>query len=162
MQGMTLWGISCTTSTAASESTFQGICLSAWTMKPRSSKRPLKRLFLQVILLCNALAFYNSLTFFAVRVTVVTCCTITDVWCITRSAILTIRVTRCYQQKNKENYIKKTTMRGEVQKPVEFISHRGQLLIWNTRGRLSFELTCVSSTKSYLLCIFVPVIRFGS
>lgn len=38
-KSMTLWGISCTTSTAASESTSQGICLSVWTRKQRFSKR---------------------------------------------------------------------------------------------------------------------------
>lgn len=58
------------------------------------------------ILKKNALAFRSSLTFFAVSVTVITRCTITDVWCITSSTILTIRVTSSYQQKkNIEKYI---------------------------------------------------------
>ena len=43
MQDKTLWGISCTTSTAVSESTFQGICLSAWTMKQRFKKGLLRK-----------------------------------------------------------------------------------------------------------------------
>ena len=112
-QGKTLWGISCTTSTAVSESTFQGICLSASTMKQRFKKSLFKEnVFVccdknyfyrwTLNLLCSVSALCSSLTFFAVGVTVITRCTITDVWCITRSAILTIWVTRCYQQKKKQ------------------------------------------------------------
>ena len=163
MQDKTLWGISCTTSTAVSESTFQGICLSAWTMKQRLKKSLFKE---NVFVCCDKNYFYrwtlnlpckisalcSSLTFFAVSVTVIPRCTITDVWCITRSAILTIRVTRCYQRKkHRENYIKKN-MRGEVQKPAVFISRSGHLLIWNPCGRLSFEFLCISTVNYPLTC----------